>query len=663
MTRTELIKKIINYAGVQEKDAKQFIELFLIKLASELENKQIFYHEKLGYFYFQKISVENYHDKISTDVIFYSTTNNFLEIHPFGNNLSQTLLFNIPSSKNQIIDEVSSYFSLSIGKPTIPKDKMNDYETFAYLSEYETHSLLESKIEKLFQQGKILNENETQFLNQKNIYTNENELENLISDFSSVEEELSSEIPWDFGKDWKQEFDEEIILNSDEEETTRYKFDKINEEEFSWDFGYVDETKQDKAQEENNLTFKQADSTIQNNKIEKDVIENNNQSMEHLDLSMIVEEIKSEIKSDNKIIETKSDQTDESKMDDFQLVKTRTRELKIDLSQFQEILDDENSNDFQSYEDYILEQEQKVETKNKFVKIDKLSSQEKIENKPKIVQKEITTSDYIKKGEEKGKQIKTSKPPEVVKENQKILRKQKELKNFDKNLKKEKVLKHNNTFFFVLSAIFAVVIFFIVYWKMYGIPTWLYTSPKVTQKNITKSNPVVIERDYEIPVNYPYKIDGNVIKQKEESKVEINSESQSSSKNKIEDNNVLDQTDESSIFSKKNINNQMFNKENAIKSNQEIKTNNQKLQDKQDYNDRIYTNTGELIYKSGSSFTIQLSSWQSKDKANQIINKFISNGYDAYIEEVNLNGERWFRVKVRNFKSVEEAKNFISKNK
>ncbi|GAB6281652.1 MAG: hypothetical protein STSR0008_03930 [Ignavibacterium sp.] len=686
MTRTELIKKMINFAGVQEKDAKQFVELFLFKLASELNNDQIFYHEHLGYFYIQKISTENKNEDILSNVIFYSTTNNFY-------NLSKTLLFNIPSTKNQISDETESYFSLSIGKPTIPKDKMNEYETFAYLSEYETRSLLESKVERLFKQGKVLNENENKSPNKKNINNKdfENELENLIQndeqDIFSFEEDLASEIPWDFGKDWKQEFDEDSILNSEDEQTTQFKFDKINEEEFSWDFGFIEEDEQKEIDKKNNLSSKEKDFSIHNNDIEKNIIENEQLSN------------KNEIKEENndKVIEDKFEKPIEPEIDDFKLVKTRTRELKIDLSEFwgstpsgNESVDDKS--DFQSYEDFILEEERKWEStssgldissekeiQNESLKFEKISSQKIIESREKNLQKESVSSDYIKQEEKKEKQIKTIKTPDLVKDKQwestptrKVLKEQKKIKKYGR-LKKEKEPRRSNIFYVVLSAIFIVIIFFIVYWKMYGIPTWLYTSPKVNQNNISKSNPVIIERDYDIPVNYPYKITEQALKQKEEGKIEINSDNETSVNKKNENNISNEQIDESTIFSKRNINNQIFsqmdeeiqhnvespNEKNDTKSIQENKTTNELTKS----DDRIYTNTGELIYKTGNNYTVQLSSWQSKDKANQIINKLISQGYDAYIEEINLNNERWYRVKVRNFKSVEEIKNFISKNR
>lgn len=651
MTRTELIKKIINFAGVQEKDAKQFVELFLYKLATELNNNQIFYHEHLGYFYIQKISTENKNEDISSDVIFYSTTNNFY-------NLSQTLLFNIPQTKNQISDEIESYFSLSIGKPTIPKDKMTEYETFAYLSEYETRSLLESKVERLFKQGKVLNKNENKFPDRKNINNKdyENELENLIKnseqDIFSFDEDLASEIPWDFGKDWKQEFDEDIILNSEDEQTTQFKFDKINEEEFSWDFGFIEENEPKEIEEKNNINSKEKDLSIPENVIEKNIIDDEQFS----DVKKIKEEVNDEVN------EKKFEQYIEPEIDDFKLVKTRTRELNIDLSEFygsiaegNELLED--TNEFPSYEDFILEEERKNEIQNKSLKIEKISSQEKIESRKKNLQKESVSSDYTKQEEKKEKQSKTIKTSGFIIDNQEVLKEQKKIKKYDR-LKKEKEPRKSNILYVVLSAIFVVIIFCIVFWKMYGIPAWLYTPPKINQNNISKTNPVIIDRDYDIPINYPYKITEQALKQKEENKIEINSVG-ASIKNKNENNISNEQIDESTIFSKNNINNQIFNKKNDTKSIQENKTTNVLTNSE----DRIYTNTGELIYKTGNNYSVQLSSWQSKDKANQIINKLISKGYNAYIEEINLNNERWYRVKVKNFKSVEEAKNFISQNR
>ena len=66
-------------------------------------------------------------------------------------------------------------------------------------------------------------------------------------------------------------------------------------------------------------------------------------------------------------------------------------------------------------------------------------------------------------------------------------------------------------------------------------------------------------------------------------------------------------------------------------------------------------------YRSGvvpGHFTIQVSSWKTAKQAQLILQQFLDEGYDAYIQRVFLEDreEVWWRVRVGDFSSVEEAK-------
>lgn len=66
-------------------------------------------------------------------------------------------------------------------------------------------------------------------------------------------------------------------------------------------------------------------------------------------------------------------------------------------------------------------------------------------------------------------------------------------------------------------------------------------------------------------------------------------------------------------------------------------------------------------YRSGvvpGHFTIQVSSWKTAKQAQLILHHFLDEGYDAYIQRVFLEDreEVWWRVRVGDFSSVDEAK-------
>jgi len=73
---------------------------------------------------------------------------------------------------------------------------------------------------------------------------------------------------------------------------------------------------------------------------------------------------------------------------------------------------------------------------------------------------------------------------------------------------------------------------------------------------------------------------------------------------------------------------------------------------------------GENIYKRGSEFVVQVSSWKSKSKADKELNKYIENGFHAELIEENSNKlGKYHRIMVGGFNSIEEANGFLNKNK
>jgi len=69
------------------------------------------------------------------------------------------------------------------------------------------------------------------------------------------------------------------------------------------------------------------------------------------------------------------------------------------------------------------------------------------------------------------------------------------------------------------------------------------------------------------------------------------------------------------------------------------------------------------ITQVGSTFTVQVSSWQSKAIAQEQVIKYVSKGYDSYMEQADIPGKgTWYRVKIKGFKSMSDAENFLIAN-
>lgn len=55
-------------------------------------------------------------------------------------------------------------------------------------------------------------------------------------------------------------------------------------------------------------------------------------------------------------------------------------------------------------------------------------------------------------------------------------------------------------------------------------------------------------------------------------------------------------------------------------------------------------------------YTVQLSSWASKGKADREASKLTSAGYTAFVEDATVGGTTWYRVRVGRYASAKEAK-------
>ena len=56
------------------------------------------------------------------------------------------------------------------------------------------------------------------------------------------------------------------------------------------------------------------------------------------------------------------------------------------------------------------------------------------------------------------------------------------------------------------------------------------------------------------------------------------------------------------------------------------------------------------------NYTVQISSWASKGKADQEASKLTSAGYTAFVEDATVGGTTWYRVRVGRYGTVKEAK-------
>ena len=147
------------------------------------------------------------------------------------------------------------------------------------------------------------------------------------------------------------------------------------------------------------------------------------------------------------------------------------------------------------------------------------------------------------------------------------------------------------------------------------------------------SNPVLIERSYDIPVDYPYKAGEKDL--------------------------IFDGIDPAILtLSNKNIVSNSNNRENVTNKPAEKSESENGIPTVEP---GAYKELGDYIFTDGKTYFVQVSSWKYQSSAENHVKKLKDEGYNASIEKViSQNGNVYYRVKVGNFKSLEEAQKFVN---
>ena len=160
-------------------------------------------------------------------------------------------------------------------------------------------------------------------------------------------------------------------------------------------------------------------------------------------------------------------------------------------------------------------------------------------------------------------------------------------------------------------------------------------------------NTTYIERNYDVPVTYPY--DGKDANQ-QISGIDLTKEKDSPPRN---DNNVttIDKKTENKVVANSDINKKEKPVEKSIK--------NKIVENTSNYPVLVESN----IYNYGAYYVVQISSFRSKPVAENTVSQYTSQGFKAFIETIKINENNWYRVRVGNFKTLGEAQKFKNSNK
>ncbi len=611
MTKAELIRKLTRLTGVPDSEAKIFFENFLVRTSDMLRLGEAIKLNGFGYFQLKRGMFKNVVSSISKSNVAYADLILFTPLNQ-NEELSENMVFNVPSLREEDFHHVDLYFSLSIGKPIIPMQNTSADDFFIPPSGLELKKLLNFKIDKLLSEVEIINkyvkgselliiDAGKNSLDQYEFNWNNVISENLFSPNNSNNPILISaeandsgveSLNWDFGENLTKQIEEEILLDTTKDLPSLLDYDFDNPESIEWNFG--SSSKSEETQTINKIIEENANFTSEfdNDNFKKDDPPNVFKSID----------FRKEIVH---------------KINNFEKVSSLTHEFVEDKKSFGITKSEQNlSWDFKKTYSNLKNNNVKIDNEI-FVEKTDLSTND--DDKNKFISDENVTSIISKEDIPSNENL-----------NSYIPAKKKELR---KDIKKTNSSLRTKSSFFLFVGLIVIIfigVFFYAAVTKFNLIQNLNGRGKISKKSITPKT-TVIERSYKIPVDYPY------------IKKELNSFSgnpiQSIPKNK-------------SIVPSKIENNNNLSKVSFTNNVNDLKINDKYLK-------KIKNN----IYGREGNYIIQVSSWKSKSFALNEARKFKKKGLNSYVEKANVNGKgAWYRVKISGFKTLADAEKYLSIN-
>ncbi|MBW7841990.1 MAG: SPOR domain-containing protein [Ignavibacterium sp.] len=698
MTKAELIRKLAKNSGIPDQDAKIFFELLLKRISSDTKIGQSLFMNDFGYFYLIKGSIKkpvysynaNEVSEEEIDLILFS------EESDLKNSDTKGLVFSIPFSDDDDFHPIDAAFSLSIGKPLIPLRGVPFDDIYIPTSGYEYRRLIESKVDKVISNAVIAelaesfpilvidarsyNSNQVQLkwtdtadaeTSEKVIPDEQPVQKTELSEYEKQTQELKN-IAWDFGEDLSQQIEAESILDIADE---KISFD-LNQKK---DETTQDEIKQEKFNEENTETlieesFIEIGEKDLTKPVEISLSENaDTESSEKLDELLNFNENTSEVKNeDADVISTESSEplliqsdisgnSDELLIDEIQIDEIQidgiqnddTSEQTIEITETPDSDEDKQfwENTSKYFETYIpnksqgeSKEDEAASSDNEIINEDHNHSEEiKEDTYPELSEAENESDSNLQEETNRN----DISDVESIEEDEEAVKEQTEQKaEYYEPVEKKNYLP------FIIFPLIVIVLSLALYWYLE-----FFQKKEIPVKNINISlntaNTTVIKRDYDIPVSTPYPLqtEGTTLNQNAATSEEVVKEDVK--KEDVVINEQIDKQPEVKI-EKKEVKPEPPAKIPDIKPLSSTTTTLTKPK---------ALNVGNNIFKYGDYFVVQVASFRASSISENEAGKYRNKGYNAFVETAEIQGRgTWYRVRVGNFSTKEEAQNFINKN-
>ena len=624
MRKTDLVKLITRKAGVSDSSANEFFDIFLRDIAGEMELGESARFSNLGYFHYRRGKIKKQSDekdahKIENlDLIIFSPSSQ-LNIKSHDN-----VVFCIPETHDGVQETIDTHFSLSVGKPVLPQlEGKESTENADHPSEVD-YRKFENKarnlIANLHIEESIKSDGEILLVDIRSIDSDQFELElneeaikknsGKISESSIHSSEKLKTKAWDFGSILSKQIEEKEDSNSKAKTDT----EKTRSENAKWDFG--------------KRFWGNVPPSKNNPEVKSQVKEQEKP-----------QETKTEIKEadepdlSDELFDLEDDLLPDIEMDDFKIPDEQDK-----IGKFERVRSIHSSlkKEFKDIPGTEPEEEKTAE-----------SETDKPDNDEFYQQLKSKVGDY-QKGD-KNVEAET----EDIEDNSlemKAAETEMKLNRLEKRRDLRYERKNNSSLVIKIIAVLIIIVggLYLLF-KENGNGTVKEVVSKVKKND----NTTYVERNYDVPVTYPYdKKDDN----REISGIDLTKEKDSAP----EKNSDVATTDE------KTGNNET-GKNDINKKEQPVVT---KPVEKTVVNKTVENNSNDgpvliesNIYNYGEYYVVQISSFRSKPVAENTVSQYNSQGFKAFIETVDINGNDWYRVRVGNFKTLEEAQKFKNSNK
>lgn len=702
MTKAELILKIAKNVGVPDTDTKKFFELFLKKISAVIDVGQSVFVKEFGYFHLIKGSIkkpvfsfkDNEVSEEEVELVLFSEDKDLKKSDTKG------LVFNIPIFDDEDFHPIDSAFSLSIGKPLIPLRGVPFDDIYVPTSGYEYKRLIESKVEKLVAASEIIETEEkfpTLVIDARSYNTNQVQLQwsemddsealdhVLSDDFVEEKQELSEyekqskelkNIAWDFGEDLSQQIEAESILDI-ADERLKHKSNQIIKDKKETEKIFEEETEKVIEQE---LQIIEVPATIEQPEIISDVtkvVETNEEFVEEVEskdssakldelLSLeiktnefVEEKIMNEqaevfedsFKEEENVLEIEFDKSDETKIEDSKSIE---EEIQIVDEPSDKDFWNSTSKYFETYNPNVVKDEIKYDPENELVINEEVQDEIEIENQ--IEENNLIDEQNEEVIEEVIEQEETQNSASDIIESENKMNDEIQFEKIEEQ-KPEfyEPEKKRNLVPFIVFPLLVIIASIGLYWYLeYYKKNENSVKPK--QVNLKVDNANVISRNFDIPISYPYK-------PKENQTILTESTTQKNEEQNI----VAEKLEENKIEQNKPEEKKLVEKQTTkVETKTETKPVTQNIQTKTVNKETLPTskslNVGNNIYKYGNYYVVQVAAFRSNTISDNEAGKYRNKGYNAFVESAEIPDRgTWYRVRVGNFSSKEEAQKFLEK--